>query len=207
MDRFPTSSARLAARLAFTVLLATCASLAVAGGPQALPTPAATPTPPPAGGAGAQTVPSPTPVPVADDTTTEAPAAVENSTDPAGMVNPGGVAFTDYRPFDLESIEPQSFASKWEGFTAGVRGLTRYSLFDGKVKFRLGGRAQVDGTVGSGSDRYEASFRPIDSTVDLRRGAIFAVGRIKQFNFNLAVDFGADWGVDDAWIEGSQGGL
>ncbi len=219
MERFPASSARFGVRLAFAVLLATCASLAVAAGPQASPTPAATPAQPLADGPETASAPSPTPVQGggekaggdpgarAEDGPGEAAADGEATPDEGEMVNPGEVAFTDYRPFDLESIEPQPFASKWKGFTAGLRGLSRYSLFDGRVKFRIGGRAQLDATAGRGSDLYEASFGPIDSGFDLRRGGVFAVGRIKEFNFNLAVDIGADWGVDDAWIEGSQGGL
>lgn len=124
-----------------------------------------------------------------------------------GGTNPGAVAFTDYRPFDLESIEEEPFDSKWRAMVAGLRGITRYSLFDGQVKFRLGLQAQIDGTAGFGSDSFEESFAPIESSLDLRRGVVYAVGRVKSFNFNLGFDFGADLNVDSAWIEGAEGGL
>jgi len=123
------------------------------------------------------------------------------------VTNPGEVAFTDYRPFDLEQIEPEPFKSKWQGAVAGMRGLTRYSLFDGAVRFRLGVQAQLDGTAGDASGVFEEAYGAVDSDLGLRRGVIFAVGRIKDFNFELGFDFGADWGVDSAWIEGSKGGL
>lgn len=203
----------LAPALAAAMIASIPSAPVQAGGPPVWPTPAATPAPVAANDA-TTPAPTPTPAPEADDATGrsqaatgEPPVADEGDPDDGEEINPGEVAFTDYRPFDLESIEAQPFASKLEGFAAGLRGLTRYSLFDGKVKFRLGGQLQVDGTAGGGSDLYETSFGPIESGVDLRRGGIFAVGRIKDFNFNLSFDVGADWGVDDAWIEGSQGGL
>ena len=218
MDRFPTSSARLAARVAFAILLATSASLAVAGSPQAWPTPAATPTQAPADGPETAPSPTPTPVPGGDEepggasrqTTGEigdTAAEVEVPPQEAEQTNPGAVAFTDYRPFDLESIQPQSFESRWQGFVAGVRGLTRYSLFDEAVKFRLGARFQVDATAGDGNEAFQSFYGPIEGDLGFRRGAIFAVGRIKEFNFEFAFDFGIDWGVDSAWIEGAEGGL
>ena len=219
MDRFPTSSVRLAGRLAFTVLLTTCASLAVAGSPQASPTPAATPTQPSADGAETAAAPSPTPVPSGDeepggdpgaqaeDAPGEAAADGEPRPERGRETNPGAVAFTDYRPFDLESIEPQSFDSRWKGFVAGLQGLTRYNLFDGAVKFRLGGRFQLDATAGDGNEAFQSFYGPIEADLGFRRGAIFAVGRVKEFNFEVAFDFGVDWGVDSAWIEGAEGGL
>jgi phosphate-selective porin OprO/OprP len=123
------------------------------------------------------------------------------------VTNPGAVAFTDYQPFDLDSIEKETIDSKWKGFVSGMRGISRYSLFDGKLKFRIGGRFQLDGTYGNGNTEFDENYFPIESAVDLRRGSVFAAGRFKQFNFNVAFDFGADWGIDSAWIEGSKGGL
>jgi phosphate-selective porin OprO and OprP len=219
MDRFPISSARLAARLALAALLATCASPAMAGGPPAWTTPAAMPTQPPAGGPEPPPGPSPTPVPGGDeeaggdpgaqakDAPGEAAAEDESTSEGGRETNPGAVAFTDYRPFDLESIQPQSFDSRWKGFVAGLRGLTRYSLFDEAVKFRLGGRFQLDTTAGDGNEAFQSFYGPIEADLGLRRGAIFAVGRVKEFNFEFAFDFGVDWGVDSAWIEGAEGGL
>ena len=122
-------------------------------------------------------------------------------------VNPGDVAFTDYQPFDLEEIEYEPVKSKWKNFVAGMRGMSRYSLFDDKLKFRIGGKVQVDGTAGQGSESYEQNYVPVASSVELRRGLLFAAGRFGEFNFSAAFEFGADWGVDEVWIEGSKGGL
>jgi phosphate-selective porin len=121
--------------------------------------------------------------------------------------NPGDMAFTDYQPFDLDDIEYEPAKTKWKRFVAGLRGLSRYTLFDGQLKFRLGGRAQVDGTTGDGNEKFENFHLPIDYDVSLRRFELYAIGRIKKFNFNVAFELGPDWGLTDAWIEGAEGGL
>lgn len=195
--------------------------------PLATSTPSPTPVPteiPPA--------PSPTPVaPEADSQPSEitptadaaeaATAAVSPSPTPAAEsgegeemrdkgeieVNPGEVAFTDYQPFDLDEIEPEPVTTKWGNFVAAARGLTRYSLFDGKLKFRIGGKAQVDGTAGSGDTNYDENYGSLETDFSVRRFGLYSAGRVNKFNFNLAFDFGPDWGVSDAWIEGSEGGL
>jgi len=123
------------------------------------------------------------------------------------VTNPGDMAFTDYQTFDLDEIEPEPAKTKWGNFVNGIRGITRYSLFDGRLKFRLGARGQVDGTVGNGNEKYEQFYLPIDHDISVRRFEVFAVGRVKKFNFNLAFEFGPDWGMNDAWIEGAEGGL
>jgi phosphate-selective porin OprO/OprP len=131
----------------------------------------------------------------------------EKPPESGGEVNPGEVAFTDFRPFDLDEIQPEAFGSKWKGFVAGLRGLGRYSLFDGKVKFRIGGKAQFDGVAGSGNSTFDQFFPPIESEFKVRRFEAYAAGRIKEFNFTLAFELGPDWGLSDAWIEGATGGL
>jgi phosphate-selective porin OprO/OprP len=123
------------------------------------------------------------------------------------VTNPGEVAFTDYRAFDLDEIEEEPVKTKWARFVRGMRGIARYNLFDGKLKFRLGAKAQFDGTVGSGNETYERFYLPIDYDYSVRRFEAYAVGRINNFNFNLAFELGPDWGLSDAWIEGSEGGL
>jgi phosphate-selective porin OprO/OprP len=123
------------------------------------------------------------------------------------VTNPGAVAFTDYRPFDLDEIEPEKFDSKWKQFAAGLRGLGRYNLFDGDLKFRIGGKGQFDGTAGSGDTTYDEAYQPIESSFKVRRFELFAAGRVKKFNFNLEFEFGPDWGISNAWIEGAEGGL
>jgi phosphate-selective porin OprO/OprP len=180
----------------------------------AAPTPSTTPVPEDADDV------SPTPAPSVDEKEAEnttvvpqetpaaEPAAEEESTPKSEVeTNPGDVAFTDYAAFDLDEIEYQPVKSKWKNFTAGFRGLARYSLWDGKVKFRLGARFQLDGTAGSGNSKYEEFYAPIESDFSVRRFTAYAAGRIRKFNFNLAFEFGADWGLSDAWIEGAEGGL
>jgi phosphate-selective porin OprO/OprP len=143
---------------------------------------------------------SPTPV-------AETGAEESQTADGDVVTNPGAVAFTDYRPFGLDEIEPEPFKSKWKQFVAGMRGLGRYSLFDGKLKFRIGGKAQFDGTTGSGSSTYEESFGPIETEYKVRRLQAYSAGRYRKFNFNVEFELGPDWGVSDAWIEGAEGGL
>ena len=117
-------------------------------------------------------------------------SAAEQTTDDTPkseqVTNPGDVAFTDYAPFDLDEIEPEPMKSKWGNFVNGLRGIARYNLFDGKVKFRIGGRLQVDGTAGKGNEKYEEFYAPIDSRLDVRRLRIFAAGRINKFNFMVS---------------------
>jgi len=182
-------------------------------------TPTSTPTPEPADIAPALT---PTPQPSAEPALPEdgSTPATNEPTDgqPAGasddevpkkdqVTNPGDMAFTDYAPFDLDEIEPEPIRSKWGTFVAATRGLSRYNLFDGKVKFRLGGSFMVDGTAGSGDATFEESYGAIDSDLGFRFGVLYAVGRVKDFNFSVGLDFGADPGIDSAWIEGATGGL
>jgi phosphate-selective porin OprO/OprP len=181
--------------------------------PVPVPTPSPTPPPEPSS---PETPPEPERAPetgAAEETPQdgdvgEGPAEkAEEIPEAEQEVNPGDVAFTDYQPFDLEEIEEETMKTKWGNFVAGLRGISRYSLWDGKVKFRIGGKAQFDGTAGFNDDQYEEFHPPLQSGADVRRLELFAAGRIKDFNFNLAFDFGADWGISDAWIEGAKGGL
>ena len=183
--------------------------------PVPIPTPSPTPQPEPSETAA---VPVQTPVPeteaAAEDESSEKDSEAatpdeESDETPKSekVTNPGDLAFTDYAAFDLDEIEYEPAKTKWGAFVNGVRGISRYNLFDGKLKFRLGARAQVDGTVGNGSDKFEQFYLPIDPGVRVRRFEVYAVGRLKKFNFNLAFEFGPDWGVNDAWIEGAEGGL
>jgi phosphate-selective porin OprO/OprP len=193
------------------------ARVAGAQGPPPWPTAVATPTPAPA-----DPTPSPSAIPVQTSTPTPDDVALpQSSPTPAAeagagdedvdkgtiVTNPGEVAFTDYRPFDLDEIEPEAMKTKWGNFVAGLKGLGRYSLFDGKVKFRIGGKAQFDGTVGSSETTFDEYYAPIESSFKIRRFELFAAGRVKQFNFNLEFEFGPDWGISNAWIEGAEGGL
>ena len=177
--------------------------------PVPLPSPTPTPIPdpapeppdePPAGAADAEEPEQPE---EAGETTPEADDGPKSEQE----TNPGDVAFSDYEAFDLDEIEYEPAKTKWGNFVNGVRGIARYSLFDGDLRFRLGGRGQFDGTTGKGSEKFEQFYLPIDHDFSVRRFEVYAVGRVKKFNFNLAFEFGPDWGLSDAWIEGSEGGL
>ena len=205
------------------------APVAGAQSPATTPPPVATPTPSPSPEPtavapspipqDADNVP-PTPAPPVDEEEAEnttavppekpdaEPAADEESTPRSEVVtNPGEMAFTDYQAFDLDEIEYEPVKSKWKNFVNGLRGLARYTLFDGKVRFRVGAKAQLDATAGSGNEKYDEFFLPIESDFGVRRFEVYAAGRIRKFNFNLAFEFGPDWGISDAWIEGAEGGL
>ena len=185
--------------------------------PSATPvaTPSATPTsePPdeePAPSPAAETSTDPAiDAPEADPDDQEAAGEESGDQVPKGEreTNPGEVAFTDYHAFDLVEIEYEPAKTKWANFVRGMRGIARYNLFDGKLKFRLGGRAQFEGSAGAGNDKYEGFYLPIESSFDIRRFEVYAVGRFNKFNFNVAFEMGPDWGLSDAWIEGSEGGL
>jgi phosphate-selective porin OprO/OprP len=140
----------------------------------------------------------------------EAPA----QTDPEETEQPAeeleeeeGIAHTPHGPFDVDDIEPEPIKLKWSNFVAAVRGLSRYSLFDGMVKFRVGGKIQVDGTAGNGNAEYEEYYLPIESEADFRRIRVYAAGVVRDMNFNLSIDLGADAGFKNIWIEGRKGGL
>lgn len=197
--------------LALLVLALCAASPEAAQSPPPWPTAVATPVP----------APSPTPTPAAtsaaarSENVNDAGAAAADGSESADddtpkseqETNPGEVAFTDYRPFDLDEIEPETFDSKWKAFVAGIRGISRYNLFDGKLKFRIGSSIQIDGTTGSGNSTYEDSYSPIQSEGSLRNITLYAVGRLYDMNFNVSYDLGADWGIDATWVEGAKGGL
>jgi len=207
---------RLVFILAVAAWLSTGFPVQAQGLPQ-IPVPIPTPTPSPEPTA---VTPAPTPSPEPS----AIPAAVDQESEETGdepkpeeqtnetpksevVTNPGDLAFTDYQAFDLDEIEYEPAKTKWGNFVNGLRGIARYNLFDGKLKFRLGARGQVDGTVGNGNDKYEQFYLPIDNDFSVRRFEVFAVGRVRKFNFNLAFELGPDWGVSDAWIEGAEGGL
>jgi phosphate-selective porin OprO/OprP len=188
--------------------------------PVPLPIPTPTPSPDPTPVPQEANEPPPAPTPSEDGEEAESPAATPSQTPAAESVgdggqtpkseavtNPGDVAFTDYQAFDLDEIEYEPAKTKWENFVNGLRGIGRYSLFDGRVKFRIGGRGQFDATVGSNNEKYEEFYAPIEADFSMRRLSLFAAGRINKFNFNLEFEFGPDWGVSSAWIEGSEGGL
>jgi phosphate-selective porin OprO/OprP len=106
-----------------------------------------------------------------------------------------------------DDLYSQPIGLKWKAFTQAVRGLTRYSLFDDKVRFRLGGFIQADGTGGWESERFTEDIGTINSDLDLRRLRLFARGHLNRMHFELSFDFGVDAGIKDAWVENPNEGL
>jgi phosphate-selective porin OprO/OprP len=206
---------RLVLCLAVMTWLSAGLSAQAQSGPQIpVPIPSPTPDPTPVPQETDDEPPTPAP-PEGDEEETDSTAVAPSETPPEldetpkseQVTNPGDVAFTDYHAFDVDEIEYEPAKTKWGNFVQGVRGISRYNLFDGKLKFRLGARAQFDGTVGGGNEKYEQFYLPIDHDFSVRRFEAYAVGRVGKFNFNLGFELGPDWGLSDAWIEGSEGGL
>jgi len=111
-----------------------------------------------------------------------------------------------FRADPLDFVE-EPFGSKWDRFVSGLTGITRYSFWDGQLRFRLGLRFQVDGTAVSPSDRLEQDLGPMSSDVAARRFRIFAEGILKKMYFRTEFDFGTDAGFKSAYLEGREGGL
>jgi phosphate-selective porin OprO/OprP len=108
---------------------------------------------------------------------------------------------------DPLDIDEEPFGSKWDRFLVGLTGITRYSFWDGQLRFRLGVRFQADGTLVSPSDQLELDLGPMDDTADFRRARVFAEGILKNMYFRTEVDFAADSGFKSAYLEGREGGV
>ncbi len=193
--------------------------------PPAAPTPSPTPSPdaPPAGKSATPTpISTQAPDPSTEEaTSTEAPSedapetdttASETDAEPTKRVDAvpeeGEGASSDriqYRdPLDIDQV---SMKLKWSNFISGIRGITHYSFFDNDLRFRLGGRFQVDGTLVAPSDQLEAALGPMSDGLDVRRFRIFAEGIFKQMYFRVEFDFAADAGFKSAYLEGRKGGI
>jgi len=99
--------------------------------------------------------------------------------------------------------EDDSWKARWVRFNEAVEDVTRYDLKDGMFRFRLGLNAQLDATLALGSPALSDRVGDLSSGVDVRRARVFASGRlIRRWDFNVQVDFGADPGVKDLWLEG-----
>jgi len=157
--------------------------------------------------------PTPTPVPQDEPQDPVPPESTESSEEQESEGSEDdwredeGPAHTAHGPFDVESIEAEPFTLKWGNFVGGVRGLSRYSLFDGQVKFRLGVKIQADGTVATENTKFLENYSPIEATADLRRLRLYAAGIFRNMDFLVGFDLGSDWGLKDAWVEGRHGGL
>jgi len=101
--------------------------------------------------------------------------------------------------------EDESWNARWVRFEKALEDVTRYDLKDGMFRFRLGLNAQLDSTLAFGSPTLTDRIGDLSNSFDVRRARVFASGRlIRRWDFNVQVDFGADPGVKDLWVEGAK---
>ena len=86
--------------------------------------------------------PTPAPTPTTEPASDDAPEAEEKPTKREDTVPEEDEAASSDRiqyrdPLDIDQ-EPVKL--KWDNFVSGFRGITQYSFFDNKLRFRLGGR-------------------------------------------------------------------
>ncbi len=108
---------------------------------------------------------------------------------------------------DPLSIDYEPMGDKWNRFKEALLGITRYSLYDDQLRFRIGGRFQLDGTLISPSNGLTTTIGETDNSVDFRRLRLFAEGIFKNMYFRAEADFAADAGFKSAYLEGREGGL
>jgi len=108
---------------------------------------------------------------------------------------------------DPLDIDYEPVKEKWDRFTQSLLGITRYSFFDDKLRFRLGFRFQADGTMATPSDQLEASLGGMSDTANFRRLRLFGEGILGTMYFRTECDFAEDAGFKTAYFEGREGGL
>jgi phosphate-selective porin OprO/OprP len=108
---------------------------------------------------------------------------------------------------DPLDIDYEPVKDKWDRFTHSLLGITRYSFFDDKLRFRLGTRLQFDGTLASPSDELEASLGDMPDTGNFRRLRLFGEGVLGNMYFRTEFEFAEDAGFKSAYLEGRKGGL
>ncbi|HEX6994773.1 MAG TPA: porin [Gammaproteobacteria bacterium] len=81
--------------------------------------------------------------------------------------------------------------------------MTSWDLRDGMFRFQIGVRAQLDATYGVEDDAIEEVLGSIDDGLSLRRGRVFAKGRLlRAMDFWVEFDVGEDPGLKQAYIDG-----
>jgi phosphate-selective porin len=108
---------------------------------------------------------------------------------------------------DQLDIEEEPMKKKWDRFIDALSGLTHYSFFDSKLRFRLGLRFQADGTLVAASDQLEQNVGDLSNSVDFRRFRLFAEGIYRMMYFRAEFDFAEDAGFKSLYLEGRKGGL
>ena len=108
---------------------------------------------------------------------------------------------------DPLDIDYEPVKDKWDRFTHSLLGITRYSFFDDKLRFRLGFRFQADGTLATPSDQLEVALGGMPDTANFRRLRLFGEGILWNMYFRTEFEFAEDAGFKSAYLEGREGGL
>lgn len=105
-----------------------------------------------------------------------------------------------------ERATGDSFYARWLRLRKASEDFTQYDIGDGMLRFNIGIRAQVDGTVPFATDdTLEQAEGELQSGVDVRRARVYAEGRLfRTMDFKFEYDFGADFGLKDAYLEGAR---
>lgn len=104
---------------------------------------------------------------------------------------------------DEAEAQGEGLRARWTRLRQAVQDITRYDVNDGMFRIQLGVRFQIDATAGSESTALQAQVGGVDENVNIRRGRIFAFGRLlRQYDFRFEYDFAADDGPKDIYFEG-----
>lgn len=107
--------------------------------------------------------------------------------------------------YDEALTEAKDFVARWMRLRQAFRDFTYYDLNNGQFRIDLGLRLQVDGTLVREDDGIAAAVGSIGNGLDVRRGRIFAKGRLfRRLDFSFEYDFAADSGLKDVYLEGSK---
>lgn len=200
---FAAGACSIAGVLSAAFLLLVFAPSAAAQVDPTPPSPQAESSPVPPG------VPSPVPTPSAEPEAADASqppgepeTRVEAVPEEDEDASSDRIRYRDPLDIDYEPVK-----DKWDRFTQSLLGITRYSFFDDKLRFRLGGRFQADGTLVAPSDQLEADLGEMTDRADFRRLRLFAEGIWGTMYFRTEFDFASDAGVKTAYFEGREGGL
>jgi phosphate-selective porin OprO/OprP len=112
------------------------------------------------------------------------------------------IHYSDPLDIDYEPVK-----DKWDRFKESLLGISRYSFFDDRLRFRIGFRFQGDGTLVAPSDQLEESLGDISNSAGFRRFRVFAEGILNKMYFRAEFDFAADAGFKAVYLEGREGGL
>lgn len=106
---------------------------------------------------------------------------------------------------DVAAPDDGSMSARWKRYQAAFRDITTWDLRDGLFRFQIGFRAQLDTTRGWQDTAIGESFGGIESGPTIRRGRIFAKGRMfRAVDFWLEYELSEDAGLKYAYVDGAQ---